>query len=477
MKIATECWTDLEQGSGEWQNIQSVLRNTFQLLLESNQRHEHRLDQLEQLLAQVEKTSQTLLVSGNTHALRDRVDAMEQRKIDQVSLTTEQNTRIQYIEDELRLIVPVIDKKADIEAVNACLAQTKDSWKEALKRRCKSSIFEREIQRLHLLVTEPHPELKTQMQHLSQRQQQQESILSRLSYFIQKVEPPKQDFGQLHTTIEALETKMTSLALQVENTLSSFPNLEPLVTEIETTKSTTMLLTEKVQILQHELESASRQTHSQLQNQLQTQIHSQVETQKQIQVVQANIENMERQLSELSNAVHGSISKIQDQVDNCQSQRDRLQGQMEQALKSQREDFDRQIDGLQNQTKEPLPLMEQLNRQVHALDVKVKDVVQAMSQLVNQLPLISLLSFPYAPQTTAQLVELESILASSRQQHENLVLGTPTRLATLRDQFASTLEREKPTDDCLKQLFQAQAKHTQLAQELDATLLKYASDR
>ncbi|CAK4117858.1 unnamed protein product [Aphanomyces euteiches] len=89
----------------------------------------------------------------------------------------------------------------------------------------------------------------------------------------------------------------------------------------------------------------------------------------------------------------------------------------------------------------------------------------------------SLTRFPYAPQTTAQLVELESILASSRQQHENLVLGTPTRLATLRDQLASTLEREKPTDDCLKQLFQAQAKHTQLAQELDATLLKYASDR
>ncbi|KAF0695237.1 Aste57867_13929 [Aphanomyces stellatus] len=249
---------DLKEGSGEWQNIQSVLRSTFYLLLESSERQERRLEKLERHVEEMQrsvemKADKTYVqrtvqhAAGDLSANRDTLEhpsttASVVKKVEALQLQVhglevrvgggptaapsdhceKTARRVQYVEDELRLIVPIIDKKADVDAVHACLAQTKESLKEALKKRAKASVVERELKKVRSAVDhialEQHPDTKAQLGLALSRQQQQEVVLARLAYFVQKVDPTtKDDVAQLHQTVRTLETKVeTMLQLKIK---------------------------------------------------------------------------------------------------------------------------------------------------------------------------------------------------------------------------------------------------------------------
>ncbi|EQC39473.1 hypothetical protein SDRG_02916 [Saprolegnia diclina VS20] len=405
--------TDLEEGSGEWQNIQSILRATFVELLESSQRQDVRISHLEKQLEQCRRDVDARADKGATqralHSLTDDVQALQrsaahrptatdgdlpdklrwlqsklashddalaalQASEPSSSSTHKTDRRIRLLEDELRLIVPIIDGKADIEAVNTHLATkaNKDAVALALKKRCKTSSVERELGRLQAQITPllqhapPRQDASDAVQLLSQRQQQLETQWTRTQYFLQKFQTEMKD------TIGLVEARQ------------SLPPASPNEDDDPSVKAAPLsdetMLKAQVDAL------ASAQAN-----------------------IDAACEGHGTKLQALTAVVHQFVADIQAQVDKVchdHSMSDRLGG---------------------------------VEAKVSELEASLVDVIQAMHQLCHQIqqPPASSVSLEVE---TAQLMELEALLACSLEQSDQpLVFGTGAELAQIRDQFCRTL--------------------------------------
>ncbi|RHY37973.1 hypothetical protein DYB38_012033, partial [Aphanomyces astaci] len=116
-------------------------------------------------------------------------------------------------------IVPIIDKKADVEAIHLWLGQANDSWKHAMKKRLKTTSFEREVQNWQAKLDQvecagslEHPDTKAQLHQLSSKLHQHEATLARLAYFIQK--SPDQQVA-IQNSMADLETKLQNTIVMV----------------------------------------------------------------------------------------------------------------------------------------------------------------------------------------------------------------------------------------------------------------------
>ncbi|KDO32067.1 hypothetical protein SPRG_03285 [Saprolegnia parasitica CBS 223.65] len=286
--------------------------------------------------------------------------------------------RIRFLEDELRLIVPIIDGKADIEAVNAHLATkaNKDAVTQALKKRCKISSVERELGRLQAQITpllqqaHPRTDATDAMQLLSQRQQQLETQWTRTQYFLQKFQTEMKDaIGHADARRSMPPSSSNEDGDPAAKTAPRLSN-----------DDTLLELQARVDAL------ASAQT-----------------------TVEATCEGHGTKLQALTAVVHQFIADIQAQVDKVchdHSLSDRLGG---------------------------------AEAKVSELEASLVDVIQAMHQLCHQIqqPPASRSSLE---EETAQLMELEALLACSLERSDQpLVFGTGAELAQIRDQFCRTL--------------------------------------
>ncbi|ETV71972.1 hypothetical protein, variant 11 [Aphanomyces astaci] len=296
-------FADLKDGSGEWQNIQSVLRSTFQVLLESKVRQERRVAQLEQkmeeLQLQVDQKADKAYVqrsiiqphvpssdydtnnpstSSGVNSTAKTVQVMQRQLIElearfaamssdsELCLATER--RVEYVEEELRLIVPIIDKKADVEAIHLWLGQANDSWKHAMKKRLKTTSFEREVQNWQAKLDQvecagslEHPDTKAQLHQLSSKLHQHEATLARLAYFIQK--SPDQQVA-IQNSMADLETKLQNTIVMIQakqhinnDVLSPAGELGEPNDKLETTGSIAAMAT-KIQALETQVETVAQ---------------------------------------------------------------------------------------------------------------------------------------------------------------------------------------------------------------------------
>ncbi|ETV71964.1 hypothetical protein, variant 3 [Aphanomyces astaci] len=438
-------FADLKDGSGEWQNIQSVLRSTFQVLLESKVRQERRVAQLEQkmeeLQLQVDQKADKAYVqrsiiqphvpssdydtnnpstSSGVNSTAKTVQVMQRQLIElearfaamssdsELCLATER--RVEYVEEELRLIVPIIDKKADVEAIHLWLGQANDSWKHAMKKRLKTTSFEREVQNWQAKLDQvecagslEHPDTKAQLHQLSSKLHQHEATLARLAYFIQK--SPDQQVA-IQNSMADLETKLQNTIVMIQakqhinnDVLSPAGELGEPNDKLETTGSIAAMAT-KIQALETQVETVAQRG---------------VATSSD----QENLARVEQKVHQLTEILHGFVSDVQIELEHMQHKTDSVN---------------------------------QLDQRIHHVDAKVcqvnttvQELISAMSLLANHLPDPSL--SPPSPaeppvllgDETAQLVELEALLASSLQSHDKMILGPQSQLELVRDQLSATL--------------------------------------
>ncbi len=124
--------------------------------------------------------------------------------------------------------MPIIDKKADVESINAWLSQAKESWRNGMKKRVKASALERQVQTIYARLDQVEttalavhqqfvPDTKAQVNQLASRIQHHEATLARLAYFLQKVDVTKDEVLTLQSAVSQLESKLETAFMDVRN--------------------------------------------------------------------------------------------------------------------------------------------------------------------------------------------------------------------------------------------------------------------
>ncbi|OQR94076.1 hypothetical protein ACHHYP_01860 [Achlya hypogyna] len=405
---------DLEDGCGEWQNIQSILRSTFLHLLETSQRQEHRLAAIEKQLelcrrdvearaerGATQRALQNLAIdverlhhtvnsksSSSSHEadsdtqLIERVVSLQKRvaKHDEALATLQQEglpsalkteRRMKYLEDELRLIVPIVDGKADIEAVNSRLATkaNKEATALAIKKRCKISTVERELanlqSQLHHLAQQALPACQgnettmAQMKLLAERQHQLETQWTRIQYFMQSFQ------AEMKGAVGELESRLQT---------------EPTADATETAK--------------HKEAIAAAEVCTAVVYELQMQMQTLVRLPDSYKSIEAACESQATKLQALTTLVHQFIDGVHAQVaklGDSQPTNDRLAG---------------------------------AEVRLAELEASLVDVIHAVNQMCQQL------EQPTEPpkslvEETAQLMELEALLACNLESRQEAMDDSP----------------------------------------------------
>ncbi|ETV94759.1 hypothetical protein, variant 1 [Aphanomyces invadans] len=492
-------FADLRDGSGDWQNIQ--------LLLESKHRQERRIGQLEQRIEELQqhvnaKPDKSFVqrsiqmhwsadeIDTNAHArkhhppdgggtdaalaktvevLQHQIKALDERVLvssdAHLCLATER--RVQYIEEELRLIVPIIDKKADMEAIHGWLSQSKDNWKDAMKKRLKTSTFEREVQKWNarmdqieatVNVVQQHtvPETKAQLHQMSTKLHQHEATLARLAYFVQKgSDAAGPSLAALQTSVAELDAKlrhtMTQTKAQTADTVA--PSAEPGHGDLQANKAVHSNddLAKKIDLLETQLAVATTREGARPSRDSE------------------NVAVVDEKVHQLTEILHGFVSDIQIELEQMQAKQANAIA-LEQRVGSAEIELVR-------------------------VSTTVQELITAMSQLVHHLP--SPAPTPHSPSPpevgfppgaspsplladeTAQLLELEALLAASWQNYDPaMVLGPQSQLEQVRDQLSATInEPSTPLRDFHQMLHRPPDPHAGVAQALSATLAHCNSPR